>query len=130
MHKIGFCLDKTMLYIPHQAPIVLEIANDYSSKIKGFMFRQTMSDNQGMLFKYDHLGYWSIWMKNMNFPIDIIWLSQDKKVIDWIDNAPICPKDALTCPLYRPRYPALEVIELKAGQRIKRHIELRQSLKY
>lgn len=69
-------------------------------------------------------------MKNMNFPIDIIWLDHEKKVIDWYDNAPPCPKKSLNCPIYSPKYPAYNIIEIQAGQRKARHIHFRQSLKY
>jgi hypothetical protein len=49
-------------------------------------------------------------MKGMNFPIDIVWLNKDKKVIYIVKNAPF--DDQTT--IYKPRTPALYVIELPA----------------
>ncbi len=35
----------------------------------------------GMLFIFPELGRQSFWMKDMLFPIDIIWVDADKKVV-------------------------------------------------
>jgi len=40
-----------------------------------------LAENEGMLFIFENEGYFGIWMKDMNFPIDIAWLDKDKKII-------------------------------------------------
>ena len=129
-HSQALCLEQTMLHILKHRSIILEIANDEPSRLKGLMFRESIDAHHGMLFQFEKACFCAIWMKNMNFPIDIIWLNQDNKVVDWVDNVQPCPKEVLNCPLYKSRYPAFQVIELKAGQRKKLHIQLSQTLKY
>ena len=126
----GFCLEHRILHLSPQIDIILEIANDDESRQRGLMFQTSLNTKHGMLFQFKSLDYWPIWMKNMNFPIDIMWLNQDKQVIDWVDNALPCPKIQTNCPIFKPKYPAMEVIELQAGQRCQHHIHFKQTLKY
>lgn len=37
--------------------------------------------NQAMLFVFDNDGKHSFWMKDMNFPIDIVWLDKDFNIV-------------------------------------------------
>ncbi|NDH08397.1 MAG: DUF192 domain-containing protein [Gammaproteobacteria bacterium] len=127
---IGFCLQQTILHLPKQTAVALELANNEAARQRGLMFRAAINAKHGMLFTFEHPDYWSIWMKHMNFPIDIIWLNQDKQVLDWVDNAPPCPQEVINCPIYKPKYPAMHVIELKAGQRQLHQIHFKQTLKY
>lgn len=41
-------------------------------KSQGLAIKKNSSENQGMLFIYNHEQLLSFWMKNMKFPIDII----------------------------------------------------------
>ena len=40
-----------------------------------------LKENEGMLFIFSQPGHYPFWMKGMDFPIDIIWLTEDMKVI-------------------------------------------------
>ena len=67
-----------------------------------------------MLFPFEKPGYYSFWMKNMKFPIDIIFIKSGKIVTIHKDVMP--PKnltDAL--PIYNPKEPADTVLEINAG---------------
>jgi len=70
-----------------------------------------LSDRSGLLFVYDRDGYPAIWMKNMIFPIDIIWLNSDFRVIDVEKN--VSPNTYPTS--FRPDLPARYVLEVNAG---------------
>ena len=48
---------------------------------KGLSGKEGLAENEGMLFVFEKEGYYGIWMKDMNFPIDITWLDKDKKII-------------------------------------------------
>lgn len=60
----------------------IEVAISPADKARGLGGRESLPENQGMLFVYDMPGYYSFWMKDMNFAIDIIWLDANKKIID------------------------------------------------
>ena len=53
----------------------VELALTNEEQEQGLSWRKDLEENQGMLFVFDHSSKYSFWMKNMNFPIDIIWLA-------------------------------------------------------
>lgn len=53
---------------------IVEIADTYSKRIKGLSGREFLPENTVLLFVFDEPGYPGIWMKDMKFPIDILWL--------------------------------------------------------
>jgi len=73
--------------------------------------REKLAENQGMLFVFDHTDYHSFWMKDMRFAIDIIWIDENKKVVDITHNAEpeSYPK------IFKPSLPAQYVLEVNAG---------------
>ena len=54
--------------------IVAELAVTKEQMTQGLSGRDKLAEGKGMLFVYD--GYYipSFWMKDMKFPIDIIWI--------------------------------------------------------
>ncbi|MEX2029032.1 MAG: DUF192 domain-containing protein [Candidatus Paceibacterota bacterium] len=61
--------------------VEVELALTSEEMSRGLSGRDTLPENTGMLFVFDQLGKYSFWMKDMNFPIDIIWLTDDLHVI-------------------------------------------------
>lgn len=80
----------------------------------GLMFRPSLPQDRGMLFIFDSAEFHGIWMKNCKFPIDIVWLDQDKRVVHLAESVPPCKADP--CPVYEPLRRASYVVELNAGQ--------------
>jgi uncharacterized membrane protein (UPF0127 family) len=64
------------------------------------------------LFIFDHSDDWSFWMKDMKYPIDIVWLNEDKQVIHMEKNLSPSTYPNST---YKSESPALYVIELPAN---------------
>ncbi|HEY4493594.1 MAG TPA: DUF192 domain-containing protein [Candidatus Paceibacterota bacterium] len=97
----------------------LEIADSPAERTQGLSDRVSLPDDSGMLFIFDEPGYYSFWMKNMNFPLDIIWLDENWRVV-WIDEN-ILPE---TYPaLFNPPSPIKFVLEINTGKA--RELELR-----
>jgi hypothetical protein len=82
------------------------------NKAKGLMFREELRENEGMLFTFDEEGIYSFWMKNMKFPIDIIWFDKDFKVVHIEENVQPCTTNY--CPTYKSNLPAKYVLEVSA----------------
>ncbi len=62
-------------------PLHVEIANTESERTKGLSGRDVLDKVDGLLFVFPDPGYYSIWMKDMRFPIDIIWIDENLKVV-------------------------------------------------
>src|SRR3972149_4363578 len=65
----------------NSAVIKTEIAGTPAERTRGLSGRECIGKNQGMLFVFDKPDYYPFWMKNMRFPIDIIWIDASKKVV-------------------------------------------------
>ena len=63
-------------------PLEIELADTKAKHILGLAGRESLPENAGMLFVYDSPGNPGIWMKDMNFSIDIIWLNEDREVVE------------------------------------------------
>ena len=56
----------------------VEIASTTMEKARGLSFRASLGAGEGMLFLFDTPSIQSFWMKDMNFPIDMIWIGAGK----------------------------------------------------
>lgn len=91
--------------------INLEIADTSAKQAKGLSGRASLFPDQGMLFVFPEVGFHNFWMKDMNFPIDIIWLDANYKIVSIKGN--VAPESYPET--FAPSAPALYVLELPAG---------------
>ena len=89
----------------------IEVAETFSEKAQGLSGRDRILDNQGMLFVFKTPGRYPFWMKGMKFPIDIIWLDKDLKIVEI--NKEVQPESFPE--LLRPSVPIQYVLEVKNG---------------
>ncbi len=55
---------------------------------RGLSGRESLEENEGMLFVFSQpIARNFFWMKEMNFPLDMIWFGADKKVVYIKKNA-------------------------------------------
>lgn len=92
----------------------VEVAKTETERQMGLSGKESLSSDQGMLFVFDNPDYHSFWMKDMKFPIDIIYLSGEK-VVTVVENAepPISSNENLV--IYQPEEKADRVLEVSAG---------------
>ncbi len=92
-----------------------EVADTQILRVQGLSGREKLDSTNGMLFIFDEADYHGIWMKDMKFPIDILWI-RNGVVVDMKENAPIphSSSDA-DLPIYRPGGSANYVLEINAG---------------
>jgi uncharacterized protein len=94
--------------------LVADIAATDEQRTKGLSVKDRLAENEAMLFVFDNEGEHTFWMKNMKFPIDIIWIDSDKAVVHIEHNLQPCNSDLL-CPTYRPIDDSLYVLETVGG---------------
>lgn len=55
----------------------VEVADTEALRELGLGVRSLLPAGHGMLFVFDKPAVWGIWMKDMHFPLDIIWARAD-----------------------------------------------------
>jgi uncharacterized membrane protein (UPF0127 family) len=102
------------LTLPSGKVLQAELMISDEDRQLGLMFRPSLPADRGLLFVFGQLGFHGIWMKNCRFPIDIVWLDEQRRVVHLAEAVPPCKSDP--CPSYEPLRKAAYVIELNAGQ--------------
>lgn len=108
--------------IDKQTFTLLQAKSEKDKQI-GLSTRQSIAQNQGMIFIFDKPEYYGFWMKNMKFPLDIIFL-KDKKIVTIFSNVPNPKSPTDQLPIYSPTSPADTVIELRAGSATKYNFQV------
>ncbi|MFH1501185.1 MAG: DUF192 domain-containing protein [archaeon] len=90
----------------------VEIADSPAERTQGLMFKESLSEKNGMLFIFEYEGIYPFHMKNTLIPLDMIWINSSKEIVYIEENARPC---AETCDPIMPRAKALYVVELNAG---------------
>jgi len=100
--------------------IDVEIADTSEERAKGLMHRESMPEDQGMLFIFDTQKIYPFWMKNTLIPLDMIWVDMEQTIVH-IESAIPCVD---TCPSYTPSAKALYVVETVQGFTAKHEIKV------
>lgn len=91
--------------------VTVLVADTPEEQKQGLSGREGLGPDEGMLFVFQKDDLYGIWMKDMKFSIDIVWLSLTGKVITIEPN--VSPR---TYPRsFTPKTPARYVLELPAG---------------
>ena len=101
----------------------IRIADTDRTRKKGLSDTPSLPADEALLFVFDRNGRWSIWMKDMNYPIDIVWLDDSMKVVDYVMNV---PPDSYPTKSFFPKEDARYVVEFSSGTIKKKGIRLGQ----
>ncbi|GAA4317680.1 hypothetical protein GCM10023115_43280 [Pontixanthobacter gangjinensis] len=85
----------------------VELAESSYEHQTGLMYRESMEDDQGMLFVYDDARVRSFYMKNTYIPLDIIYYAADSTLVSIQKNA--TPRDETSLPSEGPTKFVLEI---------------------
>lgn len=107
----------------------LRVADSQKDREIGLSETESLAENQGMIFIFDKPDYYSFWMKNMKFPIDIIFINKDNIVM--IQNNVQPPTTPTESPIiYSPTKPSDKVLEIQAGLSKKYNFKKGNMVKY
>ena len=87
-------------------PIDLELAKTPQEHTVGLQNRDQLEPKTGMLFCYTEKTYTSFWMDHVHFPLAILFLNKDKKVMEILYGDPFSKN------LIRPQKPYFYVLEI------------------
>ena len=60
----------------------VEIAKTIEERRTGLMYRKKLLNNEGMLFIFPREKIIQLWMKNTYIPLDVIFISENKVIVD------------------------------------------------
>jgi len=100
-------------------------------QMRGMMFRDSLAQDRGMLFVHPAEGKYPYWMYQCRIPLDIIWMNQDRRIVEISANTPPCPsKAAHECPSFGGHENARYVLELAGGGAALYGLKLGDSLSF
>jgi len=105
----------------------LEIAKTDSEKQIGLSKYKDITQNFGMLFPFGKVNYYSFWMKDMKFSIDIIFIKSNK-IITIFKNVPAPKSINEPLQIYKSSGPSDTVLEIKGGVSQKYNFQVNQAV--
>ena len=99
---------------------VMDIADTPAKQEQGLSGHAPLANNTGMLFIFDKPDNYGFWMKDMLFPLDIVWIGEDFRVVHIEKN--LSPQTYPTA--YYPGVPSKYVLEISAGETDKNDIKV------
>jgi len=92
--------------------LMCEIADEANEQAIGLMYKDSLPENECMLFVFQNEGYHDFWMRNVKFPLDIIWISSGMEVVQ-TEHAGTCFD--MPCSTHGSTTPAIYVVETNFG---------------
>jgi uncharacterized protein len=101
--------------LPDGTAIAAELKVTPGQQEIGMMFRTELAHDRGMLFVNAQPRQVAYWMHNCNFPLDIIFIGPDHRVVEVAENAAPCHDEPARCPNYGGHVPSQYVLEINGG---------------
>ena len=93
-----------------KTPLRVEVVDTLEKQERGLMFRQSLPENEGMLFVYREPQELAFWMRNTFIPLDIVFVGADGIILNIHQARPLDESV-----LYRSAGAAKYVIETNQG---------------
>jgi hypothetical protein len=117
-------------YIHHanldNVDLTLGIAQTADERRIGLSGQVRLLPDHGLLFVFDNPGKYGIWMKDMNFPIDVIWFDETNHIIFIKNN--FLPQSFPQ--IASPPSPALSILEVPSGFVLTHQIGIGDQIKF
>ncbi|MGB6896415.1 MAG: DUF192 domain-containing protein [Dehalococcoidia bacterium] len=96
--------------------ILAEVPQAPQDRARGLGERDFLPRDRGMLFVFDFEHPHAFWMRGMRFPLDFVWISADRRVVEVTTEVPPEPGvPEAELQLYRPRAAVLYMLEVNSG---------------
>ncbi len=107
----------------------IALADSESERVIGLSGRGSIGEGSGMLFVFEQANSQGFWMKDMKFPIDIIWI-YNNQVVDITEEVPV-PGDVSEAqlPVYTPKTQIDKVLEVQSGWAQRHNVKIGDSIK-
>lgn len=90
--------------------LIVELAKTSRHRTKGLMYREALTDSEGMLFMWPNLALRQFWMKNTFLPLDILFFDDTGTLVHIAAN-----QEPMSERLISSLVPVKYVLEIEAG---------------
>ena len=97
----------------------VEVAKTIEERSIGLMYRKKLLNNEGMLFIFPREKIIQLWMKNTYIPLDVIFISENKVIVDIKKNM-----EKLSETIVKSKVKSRYALEFNAGLINKLDIEI------
>lgn len=105
--KDFFFVNRTVIHI-ETIGVQVEVARTPEERALGLSGRDNLDNIDGLLIAFDEPDYHGIWMKDMKFPIDVVWIGENNQIVDITKH--LTPQSYPR--VYEPKVPALYALEV------------------
>ncbi len=116
--------------LPDNKKIVAEVMTTQQEMARGMMFRDTLAENRGMLFIHAEPGRYGYWMYQVRIPLDIIWMDENRRIVEIAPNVPGCEGPPEKCRSYGGVVRSMYVLELAGGVAAKHALKVGDTLRF
>ena len=93
-----------------KASFRIEIVEKQEEVMRGLKNRESMEQDQAMLFIFPKIDYYEFWMQDTYLPLDMLFMSADEHIFQIVENAKPFSEERIT-----PEQPNSFVLEINAG---------------
>lgn len=104
---------RPVVVLDERVRVAVDVVDTPFLRARGLSGRPGLAPEEGMLFLFETARIQSFWMKDMRFPIDILWI-RDGRIVGISPNVP-APRTSSELPLYPSPVPCDVVLEVRAG---------------
>jgi len=106
--------DKFRLIVEGSRACIVEIVISPEAIVRGLSGHEPLNSGYGMMFVFPKISKQSMWMPEMKFALDIIWLDEDFIIVHITRDCKPC-ESREDCPNYSSKYQVKYAIEFGAG---------------
>ena len=100
--------------------LTLHVVATLEERAEGLSGFSSLGENEGMFFVFEKPGFYGFWMKEMQFPIDIIWLDVEFRIVH-IEKG-VLPSSFPE--IFNPITPAQYVLEVNSGFSVQNNLKV------
>jgi uncharacterized membrane protein (UPF0127 family) len=117
---------------PNGDKVIAEVMQTPADLGRGMMFRKSLPEGRGMLFLHAKPGPYTYWMYNVEIPLDMVFLDENRRIVHIERNAQPCKALPRECPNYGPNPPRLVqyILELAGGEAAKYGLKTGDTLRF
>jgi uncharacterized membrane protein (UPF0127 family) len=98
---------------PDGGGVLADVADSPEEHLLALFVADRLKEGQGVLLMYEESGLHGLWTRNVQSPVDLIWIDPMHEIVRVEENVSPCREE--TCPTLRPERAVLFLLETPPG---------------